>query len=374
VLYGSAGLFPRPTRKARLGLRLSAVEISEQCDALNSWLRETVGACADLPLASQSEVRRFFGFEGAAPPAWTTAKSATGVGGLFQAALRDRAERNKKPNAVYPLGDSASLPGVTRRGRLECRDKATGAWVSTHVILTHLSLLVFQPLEDGPAGRRPGSPSAAPTGPIAFVKAVVAQNTAAAAKEPEGAPPTSPTSAAAALVGTAARADAHPAAAAVEMELGGKDAAHSSGRLLHNVHVTDVLSILRHGDADSFAPPIHHRCFTIGDLNDASVCLRAPNARDCLGWLKALARAKDRALAAVHRLDDKAHGHDLVLATLNEAGGDERIVARGSPRFASRHRGVVRASPLFKKKNMLGTGGRSRSASRWTSRRRCGSS
>lgn len=127
---------------------------------------------------------------------------------------------------------------------------------------------------------------------------------------------------------------AHPFAAALAegvnggipsdaLEKGVTTRSSSQGRLLHNVHVTDVLSIVRHGDSESVSPPpIHHRCFTITDLNDVSVTLRAVNARDCLQWLKAIARAKDRALAAVHRLDDKSHGHELVLATLKQARPD----------------------------------------------------
>ena len=54
--------------------------------------------------------------------------------------------------------------------------------------------------------------------------------------------------------------------------------------------------------------------------------LRAHSARDCLGWLRAIARAKDRALAAVARLDDRAHGHDVVLATARDAPGDPEVI------------------------------------------------
>jgi hypothetical protein len=39
VLYGTADRFPKVTRKARLGLRMSPTEISEQCELLNGWLR-----------------------------------------------------------------------------------------------------------------------------------------------------------------------------------------------------------------------------------------------------------------------------------------------------------------------------------------------
>lgn len=121
----------------------------------------------------------------------------------------------------------------------------------------------------------------------------------------------------------------------------------SQGRLLHNVHVTDVLSIVRHGDSESVsAPPIHHRCFTITDLNDVSVTLRAVNARDCLQWLKAISRAKDRALAAVHRLDDKSHGHELVLATLKRArpDGEGRSSGQQSATLSS---ALFAASPVI---------------------------
>ena len=348
VLYGTADRFPKVTRKARLGLRMSPTEISEQCELLNGWLRETVASIGDLPLSLQSETRRFLALEGEAPPAWRTAKSTTGVGGMLESALQRAKERSRKPNAVYPLGDSASLPGVTRRGRLECRDGASGAWVQTHVILTHLSLLVFQPLDE-PGSARAGQ-KGQPPGPLGLLNTLTQprQNSDPASSPNSG---KAVPSAAAALAATAASPNAHPAAAAAAAGVRGDDpaSAAASGKLLHNLHVTDILSILRHGDAESFAPPLHHRCFTIGDLNDVSICLRAVNARDCLGWLKAIARAKDRALAAVHRLDDKAHGHDLVLATataasnprrpdpddgvLAAAAPEPRIVARGSPRF-----------------------------------------
>ena len=101
---------------------------------------------------------------------------------------------------MYPLGDPQSLPGVTRRGRLDCL--RNGAWVPAHVLLTHLSLLVFDPVNE------------------------------------------------------------------------------NDGRLLHHVHVTDILSILRHGEAGVDAPPFHHRCFALGGL-DASktVEFRASSAR-----------------------------------------------------------------------------------------------
>ena len=251
--------------------------------------------------------------------------------------MQARAERAKKPNAVYPLGESSALPGVTRRGRLECRDKASGAWLQTHVILTHLSLLVFQPLDEKLGGGGAGGPKAGErpspvAGPLAALGAVVRGASAelplpggaSSSTSPGAGSASSPKSTAAhALAATASMPNAHPSAAGLEMgvnsSLGGGEA--SSGRLLHNLHVTDILSILRHGDSESFAPPIHHRCFTIGDLNDVSVCFRAVNARDCLGWLKAIARAKDRALAAVHRLDDRAHGHDLVRAGVGKGGG-----------------------------------------------------
>ena len=103
----------------------------------------------------------------------------------------------------------------------------------------------------------------------------------------------------------------------------------SDGRLLHHVHVTDILSILRHGEAGVDAPPLHHRCFALGGL-DASktVELRASSARECLAWLRAVARARDRALRAVARLDARARGHDLCLATLVDAKNRETLLSR----------------------------------------------
>ena len=418
VLYTTNQMFPKPLRKARLGLRMTPAEMSEQCDALNLWLRGTTDDIDELPLASQSEVRQFLGFEGAEPPPWTTAKAATG-GGLFSAKFHKRKPTTKKiGDAVYPLGDSATLPGVTRRGRLECQDGHQ--WLSVHVILTHLSLLVFQPVDD------PGSPTTKkPNGAAHFAAAAAAAKSARESPKKTSSPVGSPKSVGfRGLVGSptnrqeterssfgggaptkventprktsfsstltspnsnvtmmmtrstsvpsdlsmiSAAAEPIPFAAAFDVRSSRNDStethdpedttavasailddqiatkaaekttvidkenkASSAGRLLHNLHVTDILSIVRHGDSETMsAPPIHHRCFTIGDLNDESVCLRAVNARDCIQWLKAIARAKDRALAAVHRLDDKSHGHELVLATMKFGDDSERIVARG---------------------------------------------
>ena len=453
VLYATNGLFPRPPRKARLGLRLTPAEMNEQCEALNSWLRATAEDVEVLPLGCQKELRQFLGFEGAEPPPWTTAKKA---GGLFSG-QRAGAPRKfpRKPDAiVYPLGQGARLPGVTRRGRLECRD-ANNQWLSVHVILTHLSLLVFQPVDDqqqqqqqrrhsrtsGGSGHQASAAPVklAPTPSTSFsdltdpaiagfgssesttrtsgALSIVSDTTttdrvsfgypsAATTTFPRStsvpanlttdldaeslSPPGTTHPFAAALLADTADDKKHSddndddddgktkdllidssesssekknnnktevvqvaekiSAAATTTTKTTKDDGgglddyekhspkspsplstkeHSAGRLLHNLHVTDILSILRHGDNESMgAPPIHHRCFSIGDLNDDVVTLRTVNARDCIQWLKAISRAKDRALAAVHRLDDKSHGHELVLATRRRDSSDERIVAR----------------------------------------------
>mmetsp|Transcript_12703 Transcript_12703/g.19055 ORF Transcript_12703/g.19055 Transcript_12703/m.19055 type:complete len:1128 (+) Transcript_12703:51-3434(+) len=372
VLYGTCSYFPKAPRKARLGLRMTSTEINEQCEALNIWLRETTESVNQLPLALQREVRIFLALEGAEPPPWTTAK-ASGTGGLFSsmsaAKRRASGQKKKEESPVYPLGES--LPGVTRRGRLECRDTTTGQWLSVHVILTHLSLLVFQPIAAGDASTDNNkAPDVVPDA-LQFAKKERSYSTDAVSR-----------TAAESLAATAGSANAHPLAAALAEGVGSSSGnkiavqdqkivdpkdkvkeeiekpiaeknlsidgtnsmrdrgdpitprTSSAGRLLYNLHVTDILSLLRHGDTDVLsAPPIHHRCFTIVDLNDTSVCLRAISARDCIQWLKAVARAKDRALAAVHRLDDKSHGHELVLATLVQpgkyAGREESIVARG---------------------------------------------
>ncbi|KAJ8602427.1 hypothetical protein CTAYLR_001236 [Chrysophaeum taylorii] len=368
VLYATAPSFPKPLRKARLGLRLTPSEIGEQCEGLNAWLRDTTASIEQLPLALQREVRQFLALEGTAPPAWTTAKASSG---LFAGAMATGRQRAKKREAVYPLGESVNLPGVTRRGRLECRDRNSGQWLSTHVILTHLSLLVFQPLDEAARAKQRGateqtaaSASDQRSSEAAAAVATSERSAAESVAAQVGAPGAHPFAAALAEGVNGGPAASDPAgiiaaAAAAQQQAAGPasgDAASkaasagtprpsstSQGRLLHNLHVTDVLSILRHGDNESMsAPPIHHRCFSITDLNDASVCLRAVNARDCLQWLKAIARAKDRALAAVHRLDDKSHGHELVLATLKRSSEaspleppfDERIVARGKPGMA----------------------------------------
>ena len=111
----------------------------------------------------------------------------------------------------------------------------------------------------------------------------------------------------------------------------------NDGRLLHHVHVTDILSILRHGEAGVDAPPLHHRCFALGGL-DASktVELRASSARECLAWLRAVARARDRALRAVARLDARARGHDLCLATLVDAKNRETLLSRETDAYGWR--------------------------------------
>ena len=58
LLWDAAGdRFPRATRKQRVGLRMSTQEISEQCDGLNGWLRETVATASELPLGSQRVAR-----------------------------------------------------------------------------------------------------------------------------------------------------------------------------------------------------------------------------------------------------------------------------------------------------------------------------
>lgn len=338
VLYATAIYFPKPLRKARLGLRLTPSEIGEQCEGLNAWLRETTANIEELPLALQKEMRNFLSLDGSEPPAWTTAKTSTG-GGLFAGAIasgRRGAAGKKKSEAVYPLGDSANLPGVTRRGRLECRgDRNTpNQWLSTHVILTHLSLLVFQPLDGDTFStnhtvHRAASPPLLGAETSKSNEDAVESSRRSAAADSEanefGAPGAHPFAAAIAesINGSGNTGESKEKQSAVSSSL---SRASSQGRLLHNMHVTDILSILRHGDGDSVsAPPIHHRCFTITDLNDVAVTLRAGNGRDCLQWLKAIARAKDRALSAVHRLDDKSHGHELILATLKISKPAEHI-------------------------------------------------
>jgi len=248
VLYAARDAFPKQIRGQRLGLRPTPRQASDQSSQLDAWLRFLVRRHEDLPLACQKAVRSFLDLDAKGP--WTTCDRAPRPS-LFG---RNPVTSQRR---VFPLGDPQSLPGVTRRGRLDCL--RNGAWLPAHVLLTHLSLLVFDPVDEG------------------------------------------------------------------------------AGRLLHHVHVTDVLSLLRHGESGVDAPPLHHRCFALGGL-DASktVELRASSARECLAWLRAVARARDRALRAVARLDARSRGHDLCLATLVDATHKETLVTRETDAYGWR--------------------------------------
>ena len=249
VLYAARDRFPKQIRGQRLGLRPTPRQAADQSQQLDAWLQLLTRRTDDLPLACQKAVRSFLELDEKGP--WTTADRAPVQRGLFN---RDSVTSQRR---VYPLGDPQSLPGVTRRGRLDCL--RNGAWVPAHVLLTHLSLLVFDPVNE------------------------------------------------------------------------------NDGRLLHHVHVTDILSLLRHGEIGQDAPPLHHRCFALGGL-DASktVELRASSARECLAWLRAVARARDRALRAVARLDARARGHDLCLATLVDAKNRETLLSRETDAYGWR--------------------------------------